>query len=97
MPTGPQRAKPKNPRGPNKVEATWHGGHSYAHSDEREEFKSMSHARSVMQSRISGWDPISRKDTPVVEGSTMDLYKPGSDEPFRRLSQTTRGIRRENY
>jgi RNA polymerase sigma factor (sigma-70 family) len=23
MPTGPQRAKPKNPRGPNKVEATW--------------------------------------------------------------------------
>lgn len=96
MPSGPQRAKPKNPRGSNKVEATWHGGPNYAQGD-RESFKSQAHAKDVMRSRISGWDPVSRKDTPVVEDSAMDLYRPGSDEPFRRLSQTRRGIKRENY
>jgi hypothetical protein len=94
MPTGPQRAKAK--RGPNKVEAMWHGGPNYA-PGEREGFKSQAHARDVMRSRISGWDPISGKNTPVVQDSAMDIYRPGSDEPFRRYSQTTRGIRRENF
>jgi hypothetical protein len=102
MPTGPQRAKPKNPRGPNKVEAKWHGGPNYASEAngamlERESFKSMSHARSVMQSRIGGWDPVSGLQTPVVQDSAMDLYRPGSVEPFQRLSQTNRGIKRERY
>ena len=97
MPTGPQRAKPKNPRGSNKVEGLWHGGYSYAHGDERESFRSQAHARQVMQSRISGYDPISGKGTPAVEGSSMELYRPGGDEPFRRLTQTRRGIKRENY
>lgn len=96
MPTGPQRAKPKNPRGSNKVEGMWHGGPNYASGD-REDFKSQSHARDVMRQRIGGWDPISGKQTPVVQDSSMDLYKPGGDEPFRRLSQTRRGIKRENY
>jgi len=96
MPTGPQRPKPSNPRGPNKVEAMWHGGPNYAASDERETFRSQSHARQVMQSRISGYDPIQGLRTPVVEDSVMDLFRPGSNEPFRRYSQTRRGIKREN-
>lgn len=96
MPAGPQRAKPKNTRGPTKVEGVWYGGPSYSASDERETFRSQSHARQVMASRISGYDPLQGKQTPTVSESTMDLYRPGSQEPFRRLSQTRRGIRREN-
>lgn len=95
MPTGPQRPKGTK-RGPNPVEGAWHGGPNYAQGD-RESFKSQSHARSVMQSRIGGWDPVSGKQTPVVQDSAMELYRPGADEPFRRLSQTKRGIKRENY
>jgi len=49
-----------------------------------------------MQSRISGYDPIQGLRTPVVEDSVMDLFRPGSNEPFRRYSQTRRGIKREN-
>jgi hypothetical protein len=96
MPNGPQRKKAVNPRGPNKVYGQWHGGPNYA-VGEPEEFRSQAHARSVMQSRIGGWDPISGKQTPVVQDSTMDLARDAGGEPFRRLSQTRRGIRRENY
>jgi len=96
MPTGPQRSKPKNPRGPNAVYGQWHGGPNYA-PGEREQFKSQSHARSVMQSRISGYDPVSGKRTPVVQDSEMHLYRGSEDDqPFRSFRQTNRGIRREN-
>lgn len=95
MPTGPQRQKPKSPRGPNAVHGQWHGGSNYA-PGEREQFKSMSHARAVMQSRIAGFDPIGGKRTPLVQDSEMQLYRGADDpEPFRTLRQTNRGIRTE--
>jgi hypothetical protein len=97
MPTGPQRQKPKTPRGPNAVHGLWAGGPNYA-LGEREPFKSMSHARSVMQSRIAGYDPISGLRTPVVQDSEMMLYRGADDDqPFRSLKQTNRGIRTERY
>jgi hypothetical protein len=96
MPTGPQRKTAKTPRGPNAVHGMWHGGPNYA-IGEREQFKSQAHARSVFQSRISGYDPISGLKTPVVQDSEMHLYRGAEDEhPFRSLRQTSRGIRREN-
>jgi hypothetical protein len=95
MPTGPQRKKAINTRGPNVVHGQWIGGANYA-VGEREQFRSQSHARAVMQSRIQGYDPISKKRTPLVEGSEMKLYRGAEDEtPFRTLRQTGRGIRRE--
>jgi hypothetical protein len=97
MPQGPQRQKPKTPRGPNKVEGVWRGGPNYSDQPERETFRSQSHARQVMQSRASGWDPIQGLKTPVVQDSQMELYRPGSADPFLRMSQTNRGIRRERF
>lgn len=95
MPTGPQRKKEIKTRGPNAVYGQWHGGANYG-VGEREGFRSQSHARSVMQSRIQGYDPISGKKTPLVKDSEMHLYRGAEDEqPFRTLRQTGRGIRRE--
>lgn len=95
MPKGPQRQRAKSPRGPNAVHGEWHGGVNYA-SGGREQFRSQSHARSVMQSRIQGFDPITQKRTPLVSDSEMKLYRsPEDPEPFRTLRQTSRGIRTE--
>jgi hypothetical protein len=97
MPNGPQRQKAKTPRGPNAVHGEWHGGPNYA-SGGKEQFRSQAHARSVMQSRISGYDPISGLKTPVVQDSEMKLYRGADDEePFRVYKQTGRGIRSERY
>lgn len=102
MPTGPRRATSSN-----KVNTTgksravwgkWNGGGSYA-PGEAEEFKSMSHAKSVFQSRIEGYDPATGSRFPAVaDGSVMDLYKGHPDEGvhIKRMSQTRRGIRTEN-
>ena len=97
MPTGPQRKKEIKTRGPNVVQGQWHGGPNYG-LGEREQFRSQAHARSVMQSRIQGYDPVSGKKTPLVKDSEMHLYR-GSDasEPFKTLRQTGRGIRKEVY
>lgn len=95
MPTGPQRRKATKPRGPNAVHGEWAGGANYANGG-REQFRSQAHARSVMQSRISGYDPISGTKTPLVRDSEMRLYRGAEDEqPFTTLRQTNRGIRRE--
>lgn len=95
MPTGPQRKKQVKTRGPNTVHGQWHGGPNYGTGD-REQFRSQAHARSVMQSRIQGYDPISGNKTPLVKDSEMHLYHgPDDEQPFRTLRQTGRGIRRE--
>jgi hypothetical protein len=95
MPAGPYRKTAKTPRGPNAVHGSWAGGPNYA-IGEREQFRSMSHARQVMQSRIAGFDPITKKQTPNVSDSEMQLYRSADDEqPFRTLRQTNRGIRSE--
>ena len=95
MPAGPYRKTPKTPRGPTAVHGQWAGGPNYA-PGEREQFRSQAHARSVMRSRIEGFDPITKKQTPNVSNSEMHLYRGAEDEqPFRTLRQTNRGIRSE--
>ncbi|MDQ8703278.1 hypothetical protein RCO28_12380 [Streptomyces sp. LHD-70] len=96
------------------IQAVWHGGHNYSHGydyrDGLESFASIKDAGYELWRRshmgYGEFEYVSadykrpvRYDTPAVdETASMDLYAPGSDEPFRRLTLGPRGgVRSESY